>query len=108
METSTTVESPLVEHARRELNLIGEEPQTIEWYLSVVRAFAAYRHSGGSASVAIPTLSRLLSFRPLAELTSDPAEWIDRSSIMNEPWWQNLRDSRAMSRNGGKDWWYVE
>jgi len=100
-------ESNLVAHARRELERIGEEPDAIDWYLSVVRAFTAFGHSGGSASVMLPVLERLLRFKPLSELTADHTEWIDRSEISGMPWWQNVRDSRAMSHDGGITYWMV-
>lgn len=92
-------------HARRELERIGEEPGVIARYLSVVRAFAACGHSGGSAAVMASVLERLLRFKPLSELTDDPAEWEDRSEISGQPWWQNTRDSRAMSHDGGETYW---
>jgi hypothetical protein len=98
-------ESNLISHARRELRRIGEEPDVIAWYLSVVRAFAAYGHSGGSADATTGVLERLLRYKPLSELTDDPAEWIDRSEMSSMPWWQNIRDSRAMSHDGGKTYW---
>jgi len=34
-------ESNLAQHARRELELIGEEPQFVDWYVGVIRAFKA-------------------------------------------------------------------
>jgi len=100
-------ESNLFAHARYELERIGEEPFTVEWYLSVVRAFAAFGHTGTSAAVTLSVLERLLRFEPLTELTDDPAEWIDRSHVTLQPWWQNARDGRAMSHDGGKTYWLV-
>lgn len=100
-------EGNLVAHARRELALIGEDPDVIEWFLRVIREFATMGHSGGSASICIPRLTQLLSYEPLSPLTGDPAEWIDRAEIMGEPWWQNVRDSRAMSQDGGGTYWLV-
>lgn len=99
--------SNLVEHARRELNIIGEESETIAGYLNVIRAFAAMGHSGGSASVAIPVLYQLLQFKNLAPLTNDPEEWFHHGP---ETWggedgvgiWQNKRNSEAFSNDGGK------
>lgn len=99
--------SNLVEHARRELTLIGEEPETVEGYLKVVQAFADMGHSGGSASVAIPVLHELLQFKNLTPLTDDPEEWYNHSP---ETWgdpngkgvWQNKRNSAAFSPDGGK------
>lgn len=92
----------LQDHARRELELIGEEPKTIDWYLSVIQAFEAAGHSGGSAAVAIPTLNRLLQFENLKPLTDDPAEWEDCSKVYGSPMWQSFRNSMAFSSDGGK------
>jgi hypothetical protein len=100
-------ESNLVAHARRELELIGEEPDVIDWYCRTVREFASYGHSGGSASVTIPVLNKLLQYEPLTPLTADPAEWTDRSEMSGYPLWQNARDSRAMSEDGGATYWLV-
>ena len=61
-------------HARRELTLLGEEPAMIDWYCRVIDEFMSFGHSGGSASVAIPTLNELLQQHALPPLTDDPAE----------------------------------
>jgi hypothetical protein len=95
----------LVAHARRELQLLGEEPETIEWYLSVVRAVAAFGHSGGSASVMIPILNDLLQFKNLKPLTDNPDEWMDRERESGYPLWQNVRTPDAFSEDGGKTYW---
>jgi len=63
-DTPADPESNLVSHARRELERIGEEPDTIDWYLSVVRAFTAFGHGGVSSAVMLPVLERLLRFKP--------------------------------------------
>lgn len=98
--------SNLVEHARRELERIGEDEATIAGIVGVVQAFADCGHSGGSAPFAIAYLEKLLRFEPLTPLTDDPAEWIDRSKETGAPnWWQNVRDGRAMSHDGGRTYW---
>lgn len=96
--------SNLVKHARYELELIGEESATIEGYLRVIQAFADMGHSGGSAMVAIPTITRLLNFQPLSEITNNPAEWME----VGEDMWQNTRDSQAFSDDGGKTHWHLK
>lgn len=101
-------EPNLVAHARRELELCGqhaEDPQYSESIIRAVAGFASYGHSGGSASVAIEQLHRLLNFEELSPLTSDPADWIDRSEQSGKPFWQNRRNSKAFSEDGGKTWW---
>jgi len=99
--------SNLVNHAKRELELIGEEPATIAGYLAIVQAFADMGHSGGSASVAIPTINALLQFQNLAPLTNKPDEWEDRSEISGYPIWQNKRNSTVFSYDGGVTTWQV-
>lgn len=90
-------DSPLVQHAKRELELIGEEQETIDWYLEVIQAFVSYGHSGGSASVTIPTINELLQFKNLSPLTNNPHEWIQ----VAEKQWQNVRNPEAFSDDGG-------
>ena len=102
--------SNLVDHARRELELIGEEPETVEGYIRVIQAFADMGHSGGSASVAIPTLERLMSYKNLSPLTDDPAEWFFHDAEMwdgKNGVWQNLRNSEAFSHDGGKTYYLL-
>lgn len=97
-------ESNLVAHARRELELIGEEPETTDWYLRVVKECSSYGHSGESMSAAIPTLQALLYFQNLSPLTRNPDEWM---FISEDLWgdtggiWQNVRNSEAFSNDGG-------
>lgn len=98
----------LVEHARRELERIGEEPETVDWYCRVLAEFASFGHSGGSAMATIPVLHALLQSQPLSPLTDDPAEWIDRTKISGGvPMWQNVRDSTAFSEDGGRTYWLL-
>lgn len=95
--------SNLVAHARRELKLIGEDPDTIDGYVKVIQAFADMGHSGGSASVAIPTINRLLNFENLAPLTDNPDDWIEvGDGLWQNGLWQNRRCSRMFSEDGGK------
>ena len=41
--------SHLGSHARYELELVGEEPEIIDWYVKVVKTFAEFGHTGESA-----------------------------------------------------------
>jgi hypothetical protein len=103
--------SRIVEHAQRELDRCGQyaaDPGYAQSLICTVAAFASYGHSGGSAEVAIEQLNNLLRFEALSPLTDDPAEWEDRSDMSTQPWWQSIRDSRAMSHDGGKTYWLVD
>lgn len=90
-------QSNLVDHARRELAVLGEEPHTVEGYINVIRAFADMGHSGGSAMVAIPVIGKLLRFENLTPLTDDPDDWVEVGCGM----WQNRRCGRMFSQDGG-------
>lgn len=103
-------QSNLVDHARREMEIIGEDEWTKNGILKCIRAFADMGHSGGSASVAIPMIQELLFFRPLSPLTDDPEEW---QFVAEDVWgkeggiWQNRRDGEAFSNNGGKTYYLL-
>lgn len=95
--------SNCVNHARRELELIGEEPETVEGYLRMIQIFSDMGHSGGSAYFFIPTLTRLLQFKNLRDLSNDPEEWMEIAEEIGGPsLWQNRRCSEAFSNDGGK------
>lgn len=102
--------SNLVTHARRELVLIGEDPETIDGLLKVIQAFADMGHSGGSASIAIPMINALLQFKNLSPLTDDPGEWVHHTA---EQWgepggvWQNKRNGEAFSNDGGYNYYLL-
>jgi hypothetical protein len=103
-------ESKLALFARRELELIGEEPQFVDWYVGVIRAFMVYGHSGGSMEATVPVLNKLLRHENLSELTDDPDEWHKHSAEM---WdgvtgiWQNKRNTRMFSSDKGKTYFDV-
>lgn len=100
----------LLEHAKRELALIGEEQTVVDGYLAMVTIFSDMDHSGGSASVFIPTLNKLLQFKNLSPLSDDPSEWIHHGE---DTWgeaggiWQNSRNSEAFSTDGGKTYYLL-
>lgn len=101
--------SHMVEHARRELKLLGEDEVTIEWYLSVIQTYANFGHSGGSHAATMPVLMRLLEQKNLRPLTDDPEEWIHHTADTWPPAgvWQNKRNSEAFSLDDGKTYWLV-
>lgn len=98
----------LTDHARRELELIGqfeEDPQFAQSIVAAVAAFESYGgHSGGSAFAGITMLHDLLHFNNLSPLTNDPDEWLRHTP---DNWdgehhiWQNKRNGKAFSEDGG-------
>ena len=101
--------SNLVDHARRELSLVGEEPWIIDGLCKVVAAFAEMGHSGSSAAHATDALEKLLRFKNLSPLSDSPGEWIDRHAegMSPVPCWQSARNSDALSADGGKTYYLV-
>lgn len=97
----------LVDHARRELDLIGEDPAYAASLVASIAALSSYGHSGGSMMCAIDQLNRLLRFENLAPLTSDPDEWIDQSEPSGYPVWQNRRCSSAFSTDAGATYYFL-
>lgn len=95
--------SNLVAHARRELELVGEEEETILGIEKVIQAFADMSHSGGSASVVIPWINELLRFKNLTPLTDNPREW----NLVGDKIWQNARNSEAFSSDGGTTYYLL-
>lgn len=104
-------ESPTVGHARRELELVGEDADVIEWYLKTISAFMSYGHSGGSFFATLPVLNVLLKKENLSPLTDDPDEWYHHEADM---WdgktgiWQNKRNAKMFSKDKGKTYFDVD
>jgi len=93
----------LIEHAKRELELVGEDAKVIEWYLKVVGTFSEFGHSGETAEHTLEVLEQLLRYRNLTPLTDDPKEWVDVSGYFEgKSIWQSIRNSEAFSADGGK------
>ena len=98
----TTTDSPLVDHARRELALIGEDQDVIDGIAKVIEAFAEAADSGGSPPFGIAYIEKLMRFEPLTPLTDDPAEWQDQTEASGVPLWQSRRNPMAFSTDSGR------
>ena len=92
----------LVEHARKEMEILGCPEEDVAWMCKVIGVFAEYGHSGSSASYFIPMIYDLLQFKNLSPLTDDPHEWIDHGDCC-----QNTRRSDAFSEDGGKTYYLL-
>lgn len=105
----------LVEHAKYELGRAGLMDRDSDYdgrlgraALEIVKVFADQGHSGMSAMATIDIVTKLMAFKPLTPITSDPDEWIDVSEQSGYPFWQNKRRSTSFSRDGGKTWYDIE
>lgn len=94
-------DSNLVKHARRELELLGEDSDFAESIVLSIAAFSNFGHSGASAAIAVEYLNKLLRYENLTPLTSSAEEWLDRSEISGYPLWQNVRNPAVFSKDSG-------
>ena len=100
--------SNLGDHARRELELIGEDEKTIEWYVSVIEKFAEFCHSGYTAAITTDVLYKLLQFQNLSPITNNPNEWMHIDENIGGPnLWQSRRNPEIFSTDGGKTYYVV-
>lgn len=95
--------SNLVNHAKEELERLGNDSDFNDGIIRIVQAFADMGHSGGSASYATPLINNLLQFKNLTPLTDDPSEWMHVGDDM----WQNRRNSEAFSNDRGVTHWIL-
>lgn len=101
--TTINLESNLVQHAKRELEILGCAEDDIECVLKVISAFADLNPSGGQASWLIPIIYDLMQFKNLTPITDDPKEW----NKVGEDLWQNSRNSEAFSQNRGRTYYLL-
>lgn len=96
----------LVEHAKRELSLVGynlndteEGPNKwiVENILELMEVFSKQGHSGSSAPYCIGMFSTLAKYEILSPLTGEDNEWrnVSMYSTTNEPFYQNIRCSHV-------------
>jgi hypothetical protein len=96
-------QSNLVDHATRELELVGEDEIIVKGYLAMIQIFADMGHSGYSGAYFIQVLTRLLNFENLKPLTANPKEW----NKVGEDLWQSSRNGEAFSNDGGLTYWLL-
>lgn len=101
-------ESNLVQHARQELEFAGVEEDVRPSILAAIQAFSSYGHSGGSASIVIPMINRLLQFQNISPLTDNPDEWNDVAEFSGRALWQSRRRADAFSEDGGKTYYCLD
>jgi hypothetical protein len=105
----------LGDHAFRELSRAGFFDKDSDYegnlghaVMELIDIFSDQGHSGYSAQAVIALFTKLAKWEPLSLITSDPEEWNDVSEMSGQPMWQNKRDSRCFSHDGGKTWYSLE
>jgi len=120
--------SNLIDHANRELDLLGWPQLTREQMrgkfpiqsdddydrmlrkaiLQLVTDFAGQNHSGHSAAMVISITHKLLQFQNLSPITDNPDEWIQQRELVGFEVWQNRRNSTLFSSDGGKTYYGLD
>lgn len=99
----------LVEYAEKELGRAGLFSKDSDYggmighaVMDIITIFSKQGHSGSSASMVTQLLEKLMRYEPLTPLTYEPDEWWDVSEQSGTPLWQNKRDFKIFSIDGGK------
>lgn len=103
--------SNLIDHAERELSLLGNDAAMNQGILAMVAVFSTMGHSGSSAAYCTHVVERLLRFENLTPLTDDPDEWMFIAEEMmpegSEKTWQSRRNPEAFSHDEGKTFYLL-
>lgn len=107
----------LVSHAEKELKLVGLDKKDSDYggllykaVLDLIKLFAKQGHSGYSAGMVRQLFNKLANFETLSPISDRKEDWenVSISRDNNKPLWQNKRDPRYFSEDGGKTWWNVD
>lgn len=102
VELTDDMRSNMVEHARRELDLLGEDEAMKRCILDLMLLFSSQGHSGFSAAYTVERFRQLVNFENITPLRPDPGEWLDRSDMSGgQTLWQSTRCADAFSTDGG-------
>lgn len=88
----------LIEHAKRELKLSHEPDDIVAWYEKMLILCTKESPFSDIPNSQLRLLQRLLQRDVLSELTDNPKEWVR----LNGNVWQNTRDPKSFSYDGGK------
>lgn len=107
----TTDLSNLLDHAQRELDLIGMLDRDADYggqlgrdVLALIGHFSSQGHSGHAAVNAIHLFGKLARFEPLSEITSDIREWMEVSDGV----WQSRRSPAVFSKDRGATYYDLD
>jgi hypothetical protein len=107
--------SNLMKHARQEMRLAGLYNEGADYdgmipaaVLEVVEVFAKQGHSGMSAEITLSILEKVLRFKTLKPINSDPQYWMDVGEITGVMQWQSTRDPNYFSEDGGKTFYFLD
>lgn len=105
--------SNLVTHAESEMRRAGLYDKDADYggmipeaVMELVKAHAKQGHSGGSHWVTLEVFNKVINFKTLSPITSDPSEWMLVSDAHKV--WQSTREPATFSEDGGKTWYNLD
>lgn len=108
--------SNLVKHAVYEMRKAGLYDRDADYggtipeaVMALVEAHAKQGHSGGSHHLVLDIFNRLVNFKTLSPISSNPDEWFKHDyQNAGSDCWQNKRQSSVFSQDGGKTWYDLD
>lgn len=101
----------LLEHAEKEMRLAGLYEKGSDYagmipeaVMSLVEAHSKHGHSGGSHWLVLQIFNKVINYKTLTPITSNPDEWFKH----DHDYWQNTRQCSVFSQDGGKTWYDLD
>lgn len=103
--------SNLIRHAESEMRRAGLYDKDADYgglipeaVMALIEAHSKQGHSGGSHWVTLDVFNRVINFKTLSAITSDPSEWMEISKDI----WQSNREPATFSVDAGKTWYNLD
>lgn len=103
--------SNLIKHAENEMRLAGLYSEGADYggmipgaVMALVRAHSEQGHSGASHGLTLQIFNRVINFKTLTPISSDPSEWMEVGGAI----YQNRRQSSCFSNDGGKTYYDID
>lgn len=103
--------SNLIKHAEYEMRKAGLYDGDSDYggmipeaVLALVKAHSEQGHSGMSHSLVLSIFNKVVNFKTLTPVSSDPDEWVLVADDNGKPLYQNKRQGSCFSHDGGKTW----
>lgn len=119
MDKQNNQESPLIAHARHEMEFLGLFDEDSDYggmiaktVMELMELFASQGHSGYSAGLVASLWYTLAQWKTLYPITNEPSEWNEVTDAMytkeqianGDRIWQSKRSPSIFSKDGGKTW----
>lgn len=108
--------SNLQKHAENEMRLAGLYDADSDYggmipeaVMALIKAHSEQGHSGGSHWITVDLFNKLVNFKTLTPITSNPNEWYKHYyQNAGADCWQNKRQSSVFSEDGGQTWYDLD